>query len=331
MILQPVILIHDLGGSPHDWDRWGVVSYLVNEGGLDPRLIRRFDFGYVRHGTVPRYNAQGDLIQIAHRLAGDAGVSEGEAFQVDALAAESRALGGPDKVSILAVGAGGIIARYYLSRRTPDALGTAYNGAVDKVILVGTPNRGAQLGAVADRLARSTRWVRWFTRPHPEAAMQAALGGMEALRDRVLAEMPGDACSPLSPKALGLLQISEQSFLLRYLNRPECAPKDVRFHCIAGEIILRLRTPGTASEKRVKLHLGDLLVRADSATKIAGIRPQVVMFHRAYEVDMGAPDAACDPLAWFGGDLPPYAHTRLMRQREVHRAVLDILIRDGSR
>lgn len=327
MILQPVILIHDLGGSPRDWDRWGIVSCLVNEGDLDPRLIRRFNFGYVRHGTVPCYDAQGDLIQVAHRLADGAAPADGEAFQVDALAAESRALGGPDKVSIVAVGAGGIIARYYLSRRTPDALGTAYNGAVDKVILVGAPNRGAQLGTVASALARPIRWARWFARPYPEPALKAALAGVEALRDSVLGEMPSDACPPLSPKALGLLQISERSFLLRYLNRPECAPKGVRFCCLAGDLTLRLVAPGMGNRKPLDLRLGDLLVKADSATKIAGVRPEIILFSRVYEVDAGAPNAMANPLAWFGGDLPPYAHTRLMRQPEVQRAMLDILAR----
>ncbi len=325
MLPRPVILIHDLGGSPHDWDRWGLVSYLVNVGGFDPRLIRRFDFGYVRRGTVPCYDAQGDLILIARRLAGDP--AGDDAYRVDALAAESRALGGPDRVSIVAVGAGGIIARYYLSRRTPDALGTVYNGAVDKVILVGAPNRGAQLGAMANALPRPTRWLPWFRRPYPEPTLKAVLAGVEALRDGVLAEMPSEGCPPLSPKSLGLLQISEQSFLLRYLNRAECAPKGVRFHCLAGEITLRLVAPGAGGRRRWELHLGDLLVKSDSATRIAGVRPEVFLFSRAYEVDLESPDAA-NPLEWFGGDLPPYAHTRLMRQPEVHRAILDILTRD---
>lgn len=322
MRLRPVILIHDLGGSPQDWDRWGLVSYLVNVGGLDPRLIRRFDFGYVKRGTVPCYDAQGDLIRIAHRLAGDPAADT--ACQVDALAAESRAMGGPDKVSIVAVGAGGIIARYYLSRQSPDKWGTRYNGRVDKAILVGTPNRGAQLAAVVNPFPRPTWWTRWFRQPYSETTLKAVMASVETLRDGVLAEMPSDACPSLSPKALGLLQVSERSFLLRYLNRAECAPKGVRFYCLAGEISVRLLVPGAEGRRQWDLHLGDLLVRSDSATRIAGVRPEVFMFSRAYEVDPKSPDAA-NPLDWFGGDLPPVAHTRLMRHPEVHRTILDIL------
>ncbi len=324
MLLRPVILIHDLGGSPDDWDRWGVISRLVNEGGLDPRLIRRFEYGYVRHGTVPRYDAQGDLIQIAHRLSDAAAVPDGEAFQVDALAAESRALGGPDKVSLVALGAGGILARYYLSRRTPDALGTRYNGNVDKVILVGTPNRGARLESVAGDWERRMGWLRLFMPARAKDAMKRAFAAFDALRDRVLAEMPGESGPPISPRALGLLQISEKSFLLRYLNRPECTPRDVRFWCLAGQITVQFLIPTRTACVPVEVHFGDLLTMLHSATAVPGARPVPAVFRNGYCVDVTRP-ATDDPLAWFGGDLPPYAHTRLMQQTEVQRAILDIL------
>ncbi len=328
MRLRPVILIHDLGGSPQDWNRWGVVSRLVNEGGLDPRLIRRFDYGYTRHGTVPRYDAQGDLIRIACRLSDDLAASRGEAFQVDTLAEESRALGGPDKVSIVALGAGGIIARYYLSRRTPDALGTRYNGHVDKVILVGTPNRGARLGSVARDWKRRMGWLRLLLPSCTKEAMKGVVAGFDVLRDRVLDEMPGRAGAPISPKALGLLQISETSFLLRYLNRAECVPKDVRFWCLAGQITVQFLVPTRTGCTPVEVHFGDLLTTLHSATTIPGSKPGVIVFRNGYCVNRTRPAEADDPLAWFGGDLPPYAHTRLVQQPEVQRAILDILTHD---
>lgn len=327
MLPRPVILIHDLGGSPQDWDRWGLVAHLVQQGGLDPRLIRRFEYGYVRHGTVPRYDAQGDLIQIARRLSDDSAAPGGEACQVDALAAESRALGGPGKVSIVAVGAGGIIARYYLSRRTADALGTRYNGNVDKVILVGTPNRGARLGSVAGDF-RKMWWARIFPPSRSKAALNEICRGFETLRERVLAEMPGESGPPISPRALGLLQISEKSFLLRYLNRAECTPKDVRFWCLAGQITVQFLVPTRLARVSVEMHFGDLLTMLPSATTIPGTRPVPIVFRNGYCVDRTRPTGADDPLDWFGGDLPPFAHTRLMQQPEVQMTIRDILTQD---
>jgi len=328
MLLRPIILIHDLGGSPQDWDRWGVVSCLVNEGGLDPRLIRRFEYGYVRHGTVPRYDAQGDLIQIAHRLSDSAAVPEGKAYQVDALAAESRALGGPGKVSLVALGAGGIIARYYLSRQTPDKWGTRYNGNVDKVILVGTPNREARLGSLVRDWRRRFWWARPLLPAPSRAAMDEIFAALEALRDRVLAEMPGECGPPLLPRALGLLQISEKSFLLRYLNRPECTPKDVRFWCLAGQITMQFLIPTRTACVPIRVHFGDLLTMLPSATTIPGARPVPIVFRNGYCVNIAWSPKPMAPLDWFGGDLPPYAHTRLMQQPEVQRTILDILTRN---
>lgn len=326
MLLRPVILIHDLGGSPQDWSRWGLISYLVNVGGLDPRLIRRFDYGYVRHGTVPQYNAQGDLIQVAHRLSDDPAIPGGEVFQVDALAAESQAMGGPDKVSIVAVGAGGIIARYYLSRSTPDKWGTRYNGRVDKVILVGVPNRGITSDTTLADL-QQTWWARLLLARETKAAMKSVMEGFTALREQVLGEMPGEDCPAISPKALGLLQITRESFLLRWLNRPECTPRHVRFYCLLGQIDMCFLVPTRRYYVPVNVTFGDLLTKADSAMSIPGARPQLFVFNRAYGVDI-ARRAPPHPLDWFGGDLPPVAHTRLMGQREVHETILRILAQD---
>ncbi len=329
MRLRPVILIHDLGGSPQDWDRWGLESLLVNEGGLDLRLIRRFDYGYRREGRVPQYDSQGDLILIAHRLSDDPAIPDGAAFQVDRLAAESQALGGPGKVSLVALGSGGLIARYYLSRAEPDSSGTRYNGRVDKVILVGTPNRGGWFGSGGtEKLRRQKWWLRPFMTSGTEAALDAFMRGFEALRDRVLAEMTGESNPPISLKALGALHSAQDSFLLRWLNHPERAPGGARFHCLAGDIGVGFLLPFRGSNRPIHLRLGDLLVAADSTARIPGAKPNCIVFDRTYEVDLTKPQADADPLAWFGGDLPAVAHTRLMDSREVQQTILDILCTD---
>jgi hypothetical protein len=155
-------------------------------------------------------------------------------------------------------------------------------------------------------------------------AMRQAFAGFDVLRDWVLAEMPGESGPPISPRALGLLQISEKSFLLRYLNRAECTPKDVRFWCLAGQITMQFLIPTRTAHVPVEVHFGDLLTMLHSATAVPGARPVPIVFRNGYCVNMTQPPAD-DPLAWFGGNLPPYAHTRLMQQPEVQRAILNIL------
>lgn len=326
MKLQPVILIHDLGGSPQDWDRWGLESFLVGEGGLDPRLIRRFDYGYRREGRIPQYDSQGDLIQIAHRLSDDPAIPDGAAFQVDRLAAESQALGGPGNVSLVALGSGGLIARYYLSRTEPDSLGTQYHGRVDKVILVGVPNQGITSDSTLADLQR-TWWARLLLTREAKAAMKIVMEGFAALREQVLGEMPGEGHPAISPKSLGLLQITRESFLLRWLNRPECAPKRVCFYCLLGQISMCFLVPTRRYYVPVNVAFGDVLTKAESAMSIPGARPNLFVFDRAYGVDI-ARRRPSHPLEWFGGDLPPVAHTRLMGQREVHETILRILTQD---
>jgi pimeloyl-ACP methyl ester carboxylesterase len=255
-------------------------------------------------------------------------VPGGEAFQVDRLAAESRALGGPGKVSIVALGAGGLIARYYLGRAAPDALGTKYSGCVDKVILVGCPHQGARFGPVAEELRRKRWWMRPFLTANTRAALDAMDSGFETLLYRVLDEMPSDTCPPLSLKALGVLQSTHRSFLLRWLNRPERAPKDVRFYCLAGSLKLNFLMPFRAGNFVWDMQFGDLLMDVESAITVPGAKPVVSIFDREYDVDLTQPHEQTDPLDWVGGDLPPVAHTQLMRSREVQQTILDILTAD---
>lgn len=337
MRLLPLLLVHDLGGSPEDWDTWGVESYLVNEGGLDPRLIRRFSFGYRREGRVPQYDAQGSIIEIAHRLSDDAAIPDGDAFHVGKLAADSLALGGPGKVAIVAVGAGGLAVRYYLSRRTPDRWGTRYGGRVDKVIFVGVPNRGAEFHSFGKETLRSHaawRWLgRWSRLGNAGARAMAALRvleeGLDALHRRVLDEMVGGSSQPVSAKSLGTLQCTPASFLLRWLNQRDRVPEGVRFHCLAGEISLLVRLPVLGGARRsLRLNLGDLLVSRRSATIIPGARPEVLTFRQAGDVDLSDGQRQVDPLDWVGGELPYAAHSRLMRSPQVHQAIAHILCRE---
>ncbi len=330
----PVVLVHDLGGSPADWDLWGLESYLVNEGGLDPRLVRRFEFGHRREGRIPQYDAQGNLIEIAHRLADDPTIPDGDAFQVDALAADSLALGGPEKVSIVAVGAGGIAVRYYLSCKTPDRWGTHYSGRVDKIVLVGVPNRGANFRAYAVETLRGQRAWRWLRRlcrlgivgSRTRNAMAALEEGLDALHQQILSEMCREPGHAISLKGIGTLQCTPSSFLLRWLNRYGRVPDGVRFCCISGDIALRVCMPVLGGARRwLRLSLGDLLVSLRSATTIPDAHPKVLTLRETCAVDLSAGQEPADPLRWLGGDLPHAAHTRLMQSARVHRAVLDML------
>jgi len=56
-----------------------------------------------------------------------------------------RREGGPPQVTLIAHSLGGIICRYYLSRREPDPFGTHYSGRVGRLIQIASPNRGVDL------------------------------------------------------------------------------------------------------------------------------------------------------------------------------------------
>lgn len=336
MNIQPLILIHDLGGSPEDWRDCGLEAFLVEKGGLDLRFIRRFDFGYQRERGIPCYDSQGNILELAHRLSDDPTLHSAEEYQVGHLARESADAGGPDKVTLIALGAGGLIARYYLSRRIPDRWGTHYTGGVDRLILIGTPNLGACFRSLSGEMLRGQGKWRWLKQLAAvgllNASVKERLGALEAGLDsvhrRVLDEMSRHPGRPISLQTMGTLQASRNSFLVRWLNRHNHVPANVKVHCVLGDITLTTRMRVLGRVRSVPLRMGDLIVSPESAATIKGPRLDLRRFEGRYEVDLSEGAEPQEALGWFGGDLPPVAHTRLVRSPEVHQAILNILSQD---
>ena len=67
---------------------------------------------------------------------------EAAVSSLERLSADSVARGGPAKVTLIGHSLGGVIATYFISRRTPDEFGAVYGGNVARVITIGTPHLG---------------------------------------------------------------------------------------------------------------------------------------------------------------------------------------------
>ena len=186
----PVMFIHGLNGDPGDWTDSGFRQYLLAQGDLDPDLVRLFRYGVAEDGT---YNNRGDLRQIASRLAG-AGLDEKNLLtsSVDRLSQDSVAKGGPAQVTIIAHSLGGIVSRYYLSRRSADQFGTIYRGNVGRLITIGSPHRGVDVLKVTKLVPRGSlgwRLIRFLEKLGLAPALPAsAVEQWEATFEREQAE-----------------------------------------------------------------------------------------------------------------------------------------------
>ncbi len=332
----PILFIHGFNGDPGDWTDGGFRQYLVRHGDLDPSLVRIFRYGLAEDGT---YNNRGDLRQIASRLAG-AGLSPEEMghSSVDQLSADSVAKGGPSRVTLIAHSLGGIISRYYLSRREPDEFGTVYRGNVGRLITIGSPHRGVdllRLTRFAPRHSLIWRLVRLLEQMGLAPALPAsAIEAWEAaFHDQELAER-GRIVPEVLPDSRVLLtdtpiyqQLAPDSPLLAELNRPGTLPDEVECHTFYGDIRVSLRV----AAGRVKLiehavSFGDMVVPAASACEIPGAQatPHAYITEKVLEVALQkpSPEEATRSLYAF---LPDTSHGRLLSNPDVHDGVLALL------
>lgn len=336
----PVMFIHGFNGDPGDWTDGGFSQYLVERGGLDPDLVRVFRYGVAEDGT---YNNRGDLRRIASRLA-DAGLSDAEraTCSVDQLSADSVARGGPSEVTLIAHSLGGIISRYYLSRREPDEFGTVYRGTVGRLITIGSPHRGVdllRLTALAPRHSLIWRFIRLLERLGLAPALPASQveAWETALHEGELAER-GRIAPEVLPGSRVLLtdtpiyqQLAPDSPLLADLNRPGTLPGQVSAHTIYGDI--RLGVCVTAAGLKLVEHtvsFGDMAVPADSAREIPGApatpHPFVTEKRLAVMLRAAPAESGTRLLAAF---LPETAHAKLLSNPAVHDRVLSLLAGSG--
>jgi len=334
----PVMFIHGFNGDPGDWTDSGFRQYLLTQGGLDADLVRLFRYGVAEDGT---YNNRGDLRQIASRLAG-AGLEEKELLtsSVDRLSQDSVARGGPAQVTLIAHSLGGIISRYYLSRRSPDQFGTIYRGNVGRLITIGSPHRGVDLLRLTKLVPPGSlgwRFIRLLERLGLAPALPAsAVEQWEATLEREQAEARSRMAS--IPEVTGaqervLLtetpiyqQLAPDSPLLAELNTAGTMPQDIVCHCFYGDIrvAVHVRAGGLALLDET-VSFGDFAVPAHSAREIPGASstPHPYVTEQRIELSIrGAPPAEERSL---NPALPETAHANLLSNAAVHEAILSLL------
>jgi pimeloyl-ACP methyl ester carboxylesterase len=324
----PVLLIHGFSGIP---EGWAILRGELIARGADPELVRFFHYGWLDGEDQSVYDNRGDIRIIASRLS-KRETSDPDALrsQVTRLSEASLERGGPREVTIVAHSMGGLVARYYLSRRVPDEWGTVNEGVVARLITIGTPHLGADLARVA-HLVPQGGWIwkvlEWlekvpFFRGNPTAELARLEAEVEALQVRVQAqEMPlaslHDARSP------ALRQITPGSEFLRELNRPDAFPPDVEAILLWGDVQVGGAVRwGPLPLWQREVSLGDLLVTAESASNLPGVNPlrYPLVWQRRYLIQADQRAVVAFNLA---DHLPPVAHGNLLRNPEV----LDIVAR----
>ncbi len=270
----PILLIHGFNGAPTNWtgpdDRFP--EFLAAHG-FDPDLIRVFDYGYDEHDDKHEYNALGDMREIAHRL--DMADSDDPIIQnnsVERLSRDSVARGGPSKITMIGHSSGGLIARYYLSRATPDEFGTCYRGNVGQVICLGTPHQGVDIEDLLDPLPTNFLIYRLMVHAHfmlpPEYHEQVRLVRKEyqQLRKSTVDAFRGEESDEETP---ALKQFHPGSAFLNDINRPGAMPKDVKFFNIVGNVRTDVSVKVLGRQVlRGGRNFGDMLVSRESASVI---------------------------------------------------------------
>lgn len=332
----PILFIHGFNGDPGDWTDGGFRQYLLEHGELDPDLVRIFRYGVAEDGT---YNNRGDLRQIASRLAG-VGLSDAERghSSLDQLSADSVAKGGPRQVTLIAHSLGGIISRYYLSRREPDAFGTVYRGNVGRLITIGSPHRGVDLLRLTKFAPRDSviwRFIRLLERLGLAPALPAqAVTDWEAALVQNQTEERGRIVPETLPGTRVLLtdtpiyqQLAPDSPLLAELNQPGTLPAHVEAHTFYGDIRLGARVTA-AGLKLVEetASFGDMAVPAYSAREIPGAAaaPHPFVTEKRLEMTLriAPPATSSRSLSAF---LPDTAHGKLLSNPAVHAEALAAL------
>jgi len=342
--LLPVMFVHGFNGDPGDWTRSGFRQHVLAHGRLDPDLVRLFDYGVADDGT---YNNRGDVRQVASRLAG-AGMTDLDLLtsSVDRLSQDSLACGGPMGVTLIAHSMGGIVSRYYLSRREPDEFGTLYHGRVSRLILIGSPNRGVdalRLTQLAPRDSLPWRIIRLLERLGlaPALPSQVVESWEATLYRRQLwerADLGGGggngAGRVLLTDSMVPEQLEPESPFLAALNTNGTMPDAIECHTIYGDIRIRVhvrisdRGPALVDET---FSFGDLMVAAYSAMEIPGVQAVPHPFITELCLDLtlrGAECSACAGRAPARGPaelLPDTQHCNLLANPAVQATVLSLL------
>jgi len=341
-IVQPILLIHGFRGQPNDWTLdSGFRDFLIQEGGFDPDLVRLFHYGYRLEDGQRLYDYQKDIRLSAHRLA-SRGIAplcpyyptDAPEIQLATLSRDSQARGGPAKVDIVAHSMGGMVARYYLSCRQPDAWGTYNEGLVGKLITIGTPHLGVDLLRTIEAVPRGSWAWRFlclldnspFFRDKPVTEVEEFEAGLRiALSQAQERSLGPDRRAVLASTALQ--QLTPGSEFLKALNEPGKMPKDVDYYCLAGNIIcdIKITVWGWLFFHR-EISLGDLLIEHESATTIPGVQPKVYTFGQRLEfaLNVGSP-AGTGRRAGALAHLLPVEHGALLANRQVQETVLGIL------
>jgi pimeloyl-ACP methyl ester carboxylesterase len=277
MIHLPIILIHGFNGSPSNWigpgDRF---PEFLTEHGYDPDLIRVFDYGSYKYDGKLRYNNLGDMREIAHRLDDPDSIDPAvKVAAVDRLSEESRARGGPSKVTIIAHSSGGLVARYYLTRQTEDEFHTRYRGNVGQVIFLGTPHLGVDVEDLLDPFLSGRLIYGLMVRVHyllpPEyhghaKSLRDSFGQMRRITKTAFFPESTEENQGETP---AFKQMHPGSDFLRDINSLGGMPEDVGYSNIIGDVRagVRIRALGRDIVDHEK-SFGDFLVSVASAGAI---------------------------------------------------------------
>lgn len=332
----PILLIHGFDGTPADWTEDGFPLTLVKEGRFDPELIRLFYYGLNAEGN---YNNRGDIRQVAARLmARPASRPEDLASQVGVLSRDSVAKGGPSKVTVVAHSMGGLVARYYLSRRTPDEFGTVYQGDVSRLITIGSPHLGIELADLIGLLSNHSllwRVFRWLERlpllnPRTTEQLQQADDAIRWWQQQARRNL----VHPLETQETGRLdspalrQVEPDSAFLRALNAPGAMPTDVLVDALYGDIRFTMEmTVGRLPIYRRSVLLGDLLVSVESASTVPNASVRSFSFPHEQRWTLSLVGEPAGLAANNAAYLPPSYHGNLRAHPGVQAQVLNILRR----
>lgn len=328
----PVLFIHGYNGDGENWEEAGFPAALAARG-ADPELLWRFHYGWTDGGAGPVYDNQGDIRAIAARLAyRESDDPHALRSQLRRLSAASVARGGPARVTIVAHSMGGLVARYYLSRREPDEWGTVNEGVVGRLITISTPHLGVEVTRVLHLIPPDAfiwtflRWLQKLPFVRGNAAEELALldAQVQHMQLAVRAES-----FPMGVRGLfdspALQQMMPGSDFLQALNQPGSFPADVEAALLWGDVQLTggVRWGALPLWERT-LSLGDLLISAASASTFPHVEAARTPFlwRREYRVQIGNPALAPYDLADY---LPPVAHTPILHQPEVHEQVARLI------
>ncbi len=332
--LLPVMLIHGFGSTPEGWITSGFRDMLVQQAHLDPDLIHLFHYGWDAEG---QYNKYGDIRQIASRLSTrPAERPEDLNSQVRRLSEKSVARGGPAEVVIIAFSMGGLVARYWMSRRHPDEFGTVFDAPVAALVTVGTPHLGVNLAELVSLLPDDHPM--WhvlnalerlpFLRGRPATALRAWQARLDTMQQQARALALPETTTRGILDSPALRQFQPDSEFLRQLNRPENWPTNVQAVLIWGDIRFGVCIRcGRVTLWEHVISFGDLVVSAKSASTLVGgetsSKRYPVVNETIAEIHVNEPEPPPVATRSLEDWLPSEYHTNLLDHPRVRQAVIE--------